>query len=657
MSWLPPDELAAQRRALRKRLRAARLAPLVVASPVVASPVVASPVPPPPGPPAWEDALRERLNAVIADRYVAAQRLVEMEAQTRAAWKRGDRAAKKLAVARHEADQVEQALASERARLAALRRSGAQLGGLEAQRAAWDTSRTATDWRPSPPPPRAYRTGAIVTTHGWMGAYAQSCIGSLVRFLPQPRHIVLFINEGTDPLFDTFARKFPEVDIVRVDDQEAFGGLTGTWNAGIERCLGAACDVVLLVNGDTHVEGNIAHLCDAAAAAERAGEAKVFGPVSNAPGPPGENTSQLSDAPLLLEPMESRGVGREGQRTCADLNGFFMGFPAGVLRKFRHDDQHVFDPAQPWIGNETGWWKTHCPRAYKDVADEGPAAIADGVSLWVVPRTFVYHHKHGAWRTGSAALGGGGGPPCCYQIITGGYEARPGFSPEREQLGGECYLLSDSPSTLRTVAIDGWVPLLIGPWLTHNGTDDPRRMQRCAKACPESVLPAAHDVTVYCDANMAPINWGSGIENLVLGYLPAECHLACWSHPRRTLVADEVRVVEEIGLETAEGLEAARLLASEAGFNDDVGLTATGMLLRRSGELQAFSEEWRELLDVCGRDQLVFDVLRWKHGVAAIRHPRAAPGTLVTKRRHDGPGSRARMAQEEQPRVRNALER
>lgn len=579
----------------------------------------------------WED----KRTAALAEAR-------DLEVTVRRVWRRIDKAGKKLAQARLEKEQVDKELADT---LETLSTSKDRLLQATSLVGLTGLSGVSEDWRPCRPAARGAKCGAVVTSHGLMGAYAQSCIGSLTRFLPEDSKIVLYVNEGKDPLFDMLPDRFPEVEIVRVDEQDEFGGLTGTWNDGIERCLAANCDVVLLVNGDTHVEANIVHLIDAAAEANSTGQAKVFGPVSNAPGPEGCNISQASAVAVAVDPFESHAIDKQGRRQFGDLNGFFLCFPACVLREFRHDEANVFDPSFPWNGNETEWWKSHCPRVYRARNEPGLPAISDGVSLWVVPKTFVFHHKQAAWR---------GPKDCperhsadsiaCYQVVTGGYDGHPSFSPRALPVCSYCYFLSDSPTALREAAQEGWTPLLIGPWVTGDGSSDPRRVQRCAKARPENILPAAHGVSVYTDGNCTPSQWSGGAAGLVEAFLPADRDLACWAHPRRATVSAESLVIKELGLDTPEAHEAAEQLALESEFQDDAGLTETCVLIRRHGHLEEFSREWVGLLSFCGRDQLFFDVLVAKHGVSVIKHPDAAKGTVVVKRNHDGPGSMERVA-------------
>jgi hypothetical protein len=172
--------------------------------------------------------------AFWADKRIAArEEAAAVEDSVRLVWRQIDRAGKKLAQARLEREQVERELADTLELLNTSKDRLMQASGLAGLAG---LSSSKEDWRLIRPPEREYKCGAVMTSHGLMGAYAQSCLGSLARFLPAGSKIVLYINEGTDLLFDTFPDKFPDVEIVHVDDQEEFGGLTGTWNDGIRKC-------------------------------------------------------------------------------------------------------------------------------------------------------------------------------------------------------------------------------------------------------------------------------------------------------------------------------------------------------------------------------------------------------------------------------------
>jgi hypothetical protein len=474
-----------------------------------------------------------------------------------------------------------------------------------------------------PVPRRRYKTGAVVTSHGDMGAYAQSCLGSLVTFVPEPRHIVLYINEGTDPIFDTFVDKFPDVEIIRVDDQEEFGGLTGTWNAGSNRCLQEGCEVVMLVNGDTHVGPDIVHLTDAAAVCH-ADDPKVFGPCSNAPGPLGLNLCQAADGPSPQLPYEATQRNRVGTLCYGDLNGYFLCFPAHVMQRFRYNEEHCFDPAVPWAQNETTWYRTHCPHVFKPI--ESCTLDPAAPQLWVVPRTHVYHHKHAAWR--KQAVPEVRETACLYTVVTGSYEAEPVWSPRTVNADVPCFYLSDDPRTLRQAASQGWIPLMTGIWMAVFETDSPKVAQRSTKAAPYDVLPRKFTASVYMDGNCAPAYWGDSIQDFVDRHLAEDVDLVCWQHPDRQKVHDEARAVVRSELETPERVETWMSMVDGWGFEDDQGLTETRVLVRRHHNLIELADTWRAVLRFCFRDQLLFDPLVWRLKVACTRVP-VAP-------KHDG---------------------
>ena len=487
---------------------------------------------------------------------------------------------------------------------------------------------------------RNYKTGVVITTHGEMGAYAQSCLGSLVTYIPMPRHIILYINEGTDPLFDTFEGKFPDVEIVRVDDQDAFGGLTGTWNAGIERCLAKDCDVVVLANGDTHVGADVFHLTDAAALNHR-NEPRVFGPVSNAPGPKGCNICQLADSALAEAPREATiYVEKTDQTLYADLNGFFLCFPAHVLRDFRYDAKACFDLAYPWAQNETNWYRKHCPQLFQPLDRYDSTVCAP--RLWVVPRCHVYHHKHAAWRKQSAEARVG--ELCLYTVVTGSYEAQPTWSPNETNTDVVCYYLSNDIHLLRAAGLLGWRPLFIGSWVSTFDTINHKAIQRSAKAAPCDVLPHEHKVSVYMDGNCEPADWSGNVQEFVKGYLTKDIDLVCWKHPDRYDVISEAHQVVNFKLETPDRVWAWMETIRDWGFADDQGLTETRLLIRRHHSLMEFSDLWRKSLEHCYRDQLIFDAAAWKTKVSLFRVP-IPPyhGGVVRCQKHSGSGIHRRL--------------
>lgn len=242
------------------------------------------------------------------------------------------------------------------------------------------------------------KCGVIITTHGTgNGGTISRCLVSVLRHTPHPRKIWVFDNESADD--ETLALKsmFPEVHYVRIDDQTAFGGLTGTWNAGCTDALSGSspCDVVVLLNHDTVVNQTWTHLLASAAAAQKSKDPNRMGPY----GPTSDNSGS---SPLPEQVRDNMFHARDRNEAHVKMgfselakghkdlstgpNGFCLAFPADVLRMNNFDEQRkfFFDPDRPFGSNENEWlnrWR-----------------VNHGARVFFVRSALVLHEKHSAWR-------------------------------------------------------------------------------------------------------------------------------------------------------------------------------------------------------------------------------------------------------------------
>ena len=81
------------------------------------------------------------------------------------------------------------------------------------------------------------RVGVVITTHGYNGVYIRQCIECYYNIFQNNIYIVVFINESNDPITLSLKNQFPNIDFIRISNQTLFGGLTATWNAGIDLCF------------------------------------------------------------------------------------------------------------------------------------------------------------------------------------------------------------------------------------------------------------------------------------------------------------------------------------------------------------------------------------------------------------------------------------
>ena len=450
--------------------------------------------------------------------------------------------------------------------------------------------------RPAAPPPQSDRTGVVITTHGMFGAISRMCVMSFIRHLPKPYYVLLVINTSSDPVTAKLEQELggvPDVEVVRLEKD--IGGLTWTWNFGIERCRMRGCGVIMLSNHDLYVDESIAHMVQATRECPRA-KLLYFGPVTNNPGPAPCNRSQYG-----LSPTHKNTHVLKFRGSVVNINGFLMSFPLHVLEANRYDSRQYFDPKYRYAGNETDWFERLRARGGKPI---------------LVPRTFVHHYKFASWRRGA--------PQskirvCLYTVNTGGYEAK--ILCRGNTYHRECDMLyySDNPATLRKAAAMGWIPMYLLPRSgAVGGGRGTKILQRTVKTQPHLYLPAQYQISIYMDGNMQP-NWPS-VSTLFRRFQVEKYDLVCWKHPVRTRVVDEAREVVRLKLESQEHVD--KILSAQARdrFKDATGLCETGFMIRKHSNIIDFSNSWQRAVEQCVRDQVSFDYMVWKHRARCIRH-------------------------------------
>ncbi len=87
----------------------------------------------------------------------------------------------------------------------------------------------------------------------WNGAEDTiPCIESLLAGTVKPDRIVVVDNASRDGSPDLIVQKFPDVTLIRNDENLGF---TGANNIGISALMNAACDYIWILNNDTTVDG------------------------------------------------------------------------------------------------------------------------------------------------------------------------------------------------------------------------------------------------------------------------------------------------------------------------------------------------------------------------------------------------------------------
>ena len=360
--------------------------------------------------------------------------------------------------------------------------------------------------------------GIVVTTYGSNSIYVLQCIASYYRCIAAAGtgkpHVILYINEVSDVDAKVFAAWFPSLEVVFVPDQTKNGGLTGTWNQGIDWCKSQGCTHVLLSNDDTMATPSIRNLITAARTYTSTRDALCyFGPVTNNPGPIKLNRWQYATSPQTADPVASQ---------SRVLNGFCM------LKSDSFDNAHYCDPRKPFAGNEVEWGRrlfSNFPNAFSVV----------------VPKAYVHHVKLAQWRDEPSAEAKS--TLCAYTINTGGYERD--ILLNGKTLPMPTFYLTDDDALIYEAASQGLIPMHTEAFerLCPIPSPNPHQLQRFLKTVPERILPAQFTISLYVDGNCLPD--AKGIQSVLDAHMLGTdvVDLVCWEHPTRTGVYDEARAV------------------------------------------------------------------------------------------------------------------
>ena len=215
------------------------------------------------------------------------------------------------------------------------------------------------------------KIGVVITTHGNNGILLEQCIKSYLKFLPKNTSYFLFVNESYDKLTLSIRNKYPMINYIYIYDQVSNGGLTGTWNQGIDKCFQENCEIIILSNDDLIINSSINFILDECIK-NKYNSSMYFGPTTNNPGP-----SYLNK----LQGFKYTNTGVK--KLNHNLNGFFMVFSKLTLLRNKYDPLHYFNPNFPFELAEVEWYNR-----FKKIG---------GVSI-LVSNTFIYHYKIKSWR-------------------------------------------------------------------------------------------------------------------------------------------------------------------------------------------------------------------------------------------------------------------
>ena len=462
------------------------------------------------------------------------------------------------------------------------------------------------------------KTGVVITTHGNNGVFIKQAIERFVSELPKNRLIILYINESDDPLTLEISNLYPEVQVVIIKDQVAGGGLTGTWNKGITECIKQNCDVIIVSNDDIVFDSTLIHsIYEAYIDTEKLGS--VYCPVSNAPGPGGPllgtscpiNRKQLAPGPKYMDNYKL--VYKDEPKHC---NGFFMVFPKHTLLANKFDEEHYFDPKYPFGKNELEW----CNRF-----------ISKGGYMTVVPKTFIYHYKNCAWRKDSDKSE----KTCMFTINTGGYDGSDILISSFVDLPFDKLYFTDSLKQIYNCLKENVIP-----FYASTVGKETKLVQRIIKTSPHLFIPALYDRSIYIDGNVFLNQNNLTAQDDILRLLKYQNEIIHFSHPDRNVVIEECKAIIKLGLEREENIRAIVNAWKDNNFNDDYGLTETNVLVRYHKKIIPFSESWTRCINICRRDQVSFDYLRYLHSIDSLMLSFKKKTSMFSKIKHANPKGR-----------------
>ena len=420
------------------------------------------------------------------------------------------------------------------------------------------------------------KVGFIITTYGNCGVFVDKLVESINHFIGDNKFIVVYINEKADDQTFNLSKKYDNIELIFIENQYENHGLTGTWNQGIDLCFKNDCEIIILANNDIFITSDISYIIDESIKCS-INELYYYGPVTNNPG--GHNYQQYSNGPCY-KPIE----------TCYqdnkiwNLNGFFLVFPKHVLVKNKIGDLY-FDNNFPFEENEVEWHNRF---------------LKIGGLPKVVYKTFVYHYKLKKWRKENIE-----NDTCIFTIITGGYENSLHNHHKNNSSNMDFYCFTDNLNLVFECIKNNIYPILI--------FDQNKKLtQRTIKTSCHKYLPMNYKTSIYIDGNV--IYFDNVIKNLDIN----KFEMICCEHPnkKKSRVIQEIQDVIKLNLGREEDINKILNIMKTNNFEDNVGLTETSFLIRNNTKnIIEMNEEWTKMINICHRDQISFDYLKWKYKI------------------------------------------
>ncbi len=254
------------------------------------------------------------------------------------------------------------------------------------------------------------RIGIIVTYHNFVNKFILPCLDSLNRNIDCSKFVCVFDNESKHEdnykVVD-FCRANKDFFYIRIGDQNKNGGLTATWNAGVDLCIQRGCEMIFIINDDILINDTwrffVQSITD---------DDVVYGPVTNNPGHAWVDQHERWMLKHLFghnkkKQYSGNGKGRNEDVTHVGfVNGFCFGCTVRTFTNHMYDEKHYFDPDFPFGGNETEFQlRLFNLEPTKDNTKNKKllSSLDAHNKAVIVPKCYVYHYKNHAWK-----INGGG---------------------------------------------------------------------------------------------------------------------------------------------------------------------------------------------------------------------------------------------------------
>lgn len=249
------------------------------------------------------------------------------------------------------------------------------------------------------------KIGIVITYHNFVNKFVLPCLYSVQANVENHKFVCVFDNESihkdNNKVVD-FCRTNRDFHYVRIDNQNKNGGLTGTWNKGIDLCVKNKCEVIFIVNDDVLFNETWKFIVSSIQ-----DDNVIYGPITNNPGHAWINLNRRWTLVHLLHKSEKKQYAFTGKNRDEDpvrvgfVNGFCFGCTTKTFLNNKYDNKHYFNPKFPFAGNETEFQirlfnlkPTDDNKKNKKILD----SLTAHNRAVIVPRCFVYHYKNHAWK-------------------------------------------------------------------------------------------------------------------------------------------------------------------------------------------------------------------------------------------------------------------